>query len=335
MLITIIYSLPTTEVKHSPYLASEYDTKVSALEVAMALRSRGEKVKLKAISTKNISAIREIKSGLIFNLIEWTGHDLEKTIESIKLLEKSSLPFTGATAVNYLLTSDKYLMKVALVKAKLPTADYQHFISGKEKIDRNLNYPLIIKLIREHCSIGLEKDSVVDNPESLRKKILETINQYHEPVIAEEFLPGREYQVTVISKNGKLIVLPPAEIKYLNGHYKFLTYQGRWDENHPDFKGTKVIRAKLSSVKLKKLKALALATFKKLNFRDYARLDLREDKKGEFMIMEINSNPGLGDDEEYGMTVSYKAAGMSFADFVWSIVQSAQSRNFKNKKLLV
>ncbi len=75
------------------------------------------------------------------------------------------------------------------------------------------------------------------------------------------------------------------------------------------------------------LTKISTAAFTELGFRDYARFDVRCDAEGHPYFLELNSNPGLGDDDEYGMTLSYKAVGMTFADFVWEIVQSALRRS--------
>ncbi len=71
--------------------------------------------------------------------------------------------------------------------------------------------------------------------------------------------------------------------------------------------------------------AVARDTFTRLSFRDYARLDIRV-RDEDIFILEANSNPGLDDDPEYGITVSYKAIGMTFADFMWEIIQSCLRR---------
>ena len=118
-------------------------------------------------------------------------------------------------------------------------------------------------------------------------------------------------------------MLPPAEILfYGGGGPQFLTYESRWDESHPDYDASTVEVAKLSLHQLKYLEKICLEAFRAFGFRDYSRIDIR--MRGDtFYILEANANPGLGDDEDYGMTVSYKAAGMTFSDFMWEIVQAA------------
>ena len=65
--------------------------------------------------------------------------------------------------------------------------------------------------------------------------------------------------------------------------------------------------------------------FQALRYRDYCRLDIRACDNGVF-ILEANANPGVEDSTGYGMSVSFHAAGMNFADFLWKIVASALQR---------
>ncbi len=164
--------------------------------------------------------------------------------------------------------------------------------------------------------------------QSLRKIVKKRIATYHQPVFAEMFLNGREFQVTLIEKDEGLCVLPPAEIIYTNGtNVPLLTYESRWDEHHTDYSNSKVTLGKLSKELEQKIIAMSTSAFTSMGFRDYARFDIRCDINEQPYFLELNSNPGLGDDPEYGMTISYKAAGMTFADFVVEIVYSTLRRS--------
>jgi len=326
MKIIVLYNLPTERVLEGPYLASEEDTRLSAIAVSRALKSKGAKVKLVPVQTDNINLLKHLSADLVFNLIEWTGLELPFSLKAFRLLEQMRIPFTGAGSANYLLTSDKLKLKSALRRAGLPTAPWQAFRTGRETIRTHLPYPLLVKLALEHCSIGLLADSVVTKPRQLQRIVQARLFQFQQPVIAEEFLSGREFQVTVISTASGIKALPPAEIIYREPHYRFLTYAGRWEEEHPEFQATQVKLASVSPALRHELASVSLEAFHKLNFRDYARMDLRCRDSGEVVILEANSNPGLDDHQEYGLTISFKAAGFTFADFVWEIVQSALRR---------
>jgi D-alanine-D-alanine ligase len=190
----------------------------------------------------------------------------------------------------------------------------------------DFHYPVIIKPALEHCSIGLTHESVVHDAVTLSLRISERLRTFEEPMVAEEYIKGREFQVTAIDTAHGLRVLPPAEILFdaKNGD-QLLTYDSRWDDSTADYKSSHVVLSALDPGLAASIDVVTKKTFIDLGFRDYIRLDIRV-RAGNIFILEANSNPGLSDDFEYGMTLSYKAVGWTFADFVWKIVESAVRR---------
>jgi D-alanine-D-alanine ligase len=217
-------------------------------------------------------------------------------------------------------------MKKALDLQKLPTARWQLFETGTETVRHDFRYPVIVKLAFEHCSIGLTHDSVVATSRELVARAAERIKTFGEPVVAEEFIIGREFQVTAIETRGGIVILPPAEILFdTQGPESLLTFDSRWNETTADYVSSRVGLPVLPADFVGRIATVAKKTFMELGFRDYARLDIRT-AGNTIYILEANSNPGLSDSDEYGMTVSYKAGGMTFADFVWTIVGSSMRR---------
>lgn len=327
MKIAIIYSLPTLRAIASPYIDTDKDTEASAREIGTALVGKGAEVELLPITEDNLNVIDTISADLIFNLIEWTGLDVGLTIAAFKKFEAQSVPFTGCSLSSLIQVADKIKMKNDLDMAGLPTPSWQEFKTGNEQVSRNLKFPVITKLALEHCSIGLTRESVVGNPQELKKVTKKFINEFKQPVFAEEFIPGREFQVTIIEDDQGIQVLPPAEIIFKNpGELAFLTYKSRWDETHADYETSTVGLAQLTSDFKNKLENVSLEAYRVFGCRDYGRIDIRT-RGNDIFILEVNPNPGLGEDEEYGMTVSYRAANLTFADFIWKIVESCLRRS--------
>ena len=52
------------------------------------------------------------------------------------------------------------------------------------------------------------------NETEVRQKASEMIRQYKQPMLVEEYIDGDEAQVTVLEKNGRPWVLPPAVFRY-------------------------------------------------------------------------------------------------------------------------
>lgn len=331
MHIAILYSLPTRRAKISRFLATDEDTVESAHEVERALQEKGANTTLVAVGEDAIeTTISQIRADCIVNIIDWTGLDLPLSMKAMDALVATGIPYTGADRDAFARGVDKVLMKQTLDVHHLPTARWQLFATGGEPVKPGFSYPLIVKLAKEHCSVGLGSGSIVHSERELIAHVREQLIAYTQPVIAEEFLTGREFQITLYEEETGLVMLPPAEVTYkVTGHKALLTYESRWNERHPEFHTSGMTLAKLSDAERMAFEKICTAAFRAFGFSDFTRIDARLDKDKHFMILEANANPGLGDDPLYGMTVSYRAAGMTFADFVWKIVQSCMRRATK------
>jgi len=328
MNIAILYTLPTRRAKKSAFIDTDEDTIASAKEVAKAIFQKGALPMLVGLPEDAIEkTIREIKADCIVNLIDWTGLDLPLSLQAMDILESLGIPFTGASRRAFELGADKIAMKRHLDANNLPTPRWQLFTTGHEEVQKDFSYPVIVKLVKEHCSIGLGKASIVKNQEELIVLVHKQLITYHEPVIAEEFISGREFQITLLEKKSGLTMLPPAEVTYkVKGINAMLTYASRWEEDSPDFHTSGMALAKLTDEQLQIFETLCKKAFRAFGFTDFTRIDARLNDQGKFMFLEANANPGLSDDPLYGMTVSYKSVGMTFSDFVWEIIQSCLRR---------
>ena len=194
------------------------------------------------------------------------------------------------------------------------------------------SFPLIVKPAWEHCAIGVEQQSVVHGYQSLEIRTRAMWEKFRQPILVEEFLDGNEYQVTILEKEGKPWVLPPAEIIYkkIEGLEPLISFSEKWLDNKTEddmselkiFQGSQELRDKIER--------LALSAFIKLDCKDYVRLDLRE-KGGEVYILEVNVNPGLDWDPNWGVAVAGQAAGLDFAGLLKVIMDSAVFRFFHTK----
>ncbi len=340
MHIAVVYSLPTRRSLATPYAATDEDTKISAEAVAAALSVKDAEVTLLPIAEDSITDIKKIRADCIFNLIEWDGLDMALALRAFGLLESLGIPFTGISKGALEGIADKIRMKEQLMAAGLPTPAWQLFKTGKEKIDPATNFPVIVKPLYEHCSVGLTHEAVVDTPADLLRVVAKQITHYGQPVFAEQFIVGAEFQVTVLEQQGRLTVLPPAEILFTtSGTRAFLTYGGRWMPGHPDWMNSLVVLSAAAPGLKTTLADVSTRAFQTLSYRDYSRLDIRVNSgnpkdsrnwQDRVYILEANANPGVEDSTGYGMSVSFHAAGMNFIDFLWEIVASALRR--KNRR---
>ncbi len=325
--VAVVYSKPTKDMAKSSFVATDDDTEISAIEVQEALQKHHIHAFLFPVTSETIDEISTIHADCIFNLIEWSGKDFDLAIKAMKCIENTGIPFTGASTYNYTISSDKKLMKELFDTFHIPTPKWQICVTGDEDIRTDFSFPVILKLELEHCSIGLSKDAIVEDVKDLKRKIKEKIKRFKQPILVEEYIEGRELQVTALVRDSKVMVLPACEVIFKEqGKDAFLTYESRWNEDHPDYKQSYVELAKLSKDLEKRLTDVCLALFTKLQYNDYTRVDIRLDKHEHIFILEANANPGLGDEDEYAMTVSYRAEGYTFDMIIMDILKSAMKR---------
>jgi D-alanine-D-alanine ligase len=87
--------------------------------------------------------------------------------------------------------------------------------------------------------------------------------------------------------------------------------------------------AQIDSVLKKQLKDIALQVYKILGCRDYARVDVRVDPQGHIYVLECNPNPDISEDA--GFPKAVKAAGLSYSDFVETVIKQTIQRNLNDK----
>jgi len=290
---------------------SDLDTQNSAFKVAKQLADEGFVCEEVGIGLNEVDKVRNLVADLIFNLVEWTGNNIKQGTEVIKILEKRKIPFTGSGSRGFLLSSDKVWMKEEMVKNNIPTPGQQ--------------FPMIVKPAYEHCGIGITQKSIAKNEKDLRFMMHDLREKYNQPVIAEEFIEGRELHVTILEKNGRPWVLPPAEVVFEKPG-AVLSYEMKWNEKSPEYTQAHMEPAVLNSKLKTQISKLAQKCYLKLGGRDYPRLDMRI-RGEEVFVLEINNNPGLDFDLDSGMGVSARLAGFtSYGKLLKHIVENAYSR---------
>jgi D-alanine-D-alanine ligase len=283
---------------------SEQDTIKSAKNVSETLGAT-----LFPVTKLQLSNIRSIKADVIFNLIEWTGHDAKYAIQAIDILDELKIPYTGSKKYGHIVGNDKVLMKQKMIELGIPTPKYQ--VYDKEFITNNLQFPTIVKLAREHCSIGLNETNVVSNVDSLRSKISDLRSKYDMPILVEEFIAGDEVQVSVLDKDGSCWLLPPDRIIFeATGRDSILSHSAKWKDG-----GMNSLWGEFEKYPLILQQGILQAAkdcYVGLGGRSYSRIDIRV-RGDEYFVLEINNNPGIDWDDDNALCHAAKKAG--FVDF--------------------
>lgn len=187
-----------------------------------------------------------------------------------------------------------------------------------------LNFPVILKLLNEDASIGISEFSVVTNFKCFKKQLQFLFGTYNHPVIVEEFIEGRELNVAILGNQ----VLPISEIIFSglpDDLPRIVTYDGKWIEGSIYYNFTKPsCPAKLDVKTKKKIESTALAAYRAMNCRDYARVDIRLNKKNIPYVIEVNPNPDISTDSGFARAAA--ASGFTHEKLLTEIVRFALAR---------
>ncbi|MBK9333306.1 MAG: hypothetical protein IPM96_13080 [Ignavibacteria bacterium] len=270
MKINIIYNDPTqystgrnyddgvTDIDKidEPIDMSEFGVLDELKSVQRALIPTGHETKITAVALdvyKLIDELRDDRPDMIFNLCESLDGDPTQEMNIAALFEILKIPYTGSRALTLGLALNKWRVKEILNYYEIPTAP--HYVCANSREFRNNGYsklkdkfPLIVKPSREDASIGIDNKSVVYNDEELKKRIEYILDEHKQPALVEQFIDGREINVSVVGNVKKdesdLIVFPISEIDFSDmpdDYQKIVSYNSKWMYKTVEFAGTKAV----------------------------------------------------------------------------------------------
>jgi D-alanine-D-alanine ligase len=259
----------------------------------------------------------------IFNLVETVyGYPL-KDYEITSAMEAMGIPFTGCSSKVLKICSDKSLTKNILRKRNLLTPRYEVVKPGESVIPR-LDFPLIVKPMREDGSVGISKNSVVYSSEMLFEKVNEIHAAYYQPALVEEYLEGRDISVALLGSRERPQVLPPAECVFRPSYEgaRIQTFDSKWLADSADYQNCyTACPCELDGALLKHIEETCSKAYRILGCRDYARVDLRLVDHSPYII-EVNPNPCINPHDS-GFVRAGKVAGYSFDDLIQMILTSS------------
>jgi D-alanine-D-alanine ligase len=266
--------------------------------------------------------ISSIKADVIFNLFEGFDGRPETEGQVAEILSKSGIPFTGCPPSVLAAALDKSETKKLFKSAGIPTPGYQ--ILSSENIGTfHLDFPCIVKPLAEDASHGISEDSVVNEFKALERQVTQICNLFGGRAMVEEYVDGREFNTTVMG-DGRLTIPGISEIVYTLPPDKprILTFQAKWEENSLYFDNTRAVcPALISPQEHRKISKIAKAAFRLVGCRGYARVDFRQDKFGNFKVLEINPNPDITPGS--GAALQAVSSGMTYSEFINKIIHFA------------
>ncbi len=236
------------------------------------------------------------------------GQGEDGTVQAI--LDMVGVSYTGSGHLASALAMDKDLSKLLFRAAGVPTADWLMANSRTSVrpagVEAALGLPVVVKPSKQGSTVGL---TLVKDRGELPAAIAEAF-RYDDEVMIEAFVPGRELTVSVLGD----VALPVGEIK---PKHEIYDYECKYTAGM----AVEEFPADLTPEQTLEAQAHALAAFRALKLRGYARIDFRMTPEGEFSCLEANTLPG--------MTVTSllpqaaQAHGLSFAELCERIARLA------------
>lgn len=266
-----------------------------------------------------LSEIREFSPDAVFNIA--AGYRTKRDQASIAaVLELSGVPFTGSSAEAHMIGLQKHLAKMVMQAAGIRTPGFNAAFGPRdldERLVEGLSFPVIVKPGAEGSSVGISRESVVTDLRQALSAASRLLCAYGPPVLAEEFIAGREFTVGLLGYP-RLLALPVEEIVFTeDGVY---TYSVKAKDN-VRIECPADIPDRLSS----SLQDMAVKTAYAVGCRDIARVDFRVSGDGVAYVLEINTLPGLMPGYSELPRIAEKA-GIGYTEIVKILLDGALAR---------
>ena len=135
------------------------------------------------------------------------------------ILEMVGIPYVGSGPLAHSLALDKVVTKMILQQHGVPTPDFVVLQAPDVELPE-ITYPMIVKPKSEAVSFGLK---IVNNEEELREAAGIIYNEFKQPILAEQYIEGREINVALLGNNPPE-ALPPVELHFGEGGPPIYTY---------------------------------------------------------------------------------------------------------------
>ena len=261
----------------------------------------------------------ELKPRFVYNLVETIDNCGELHFVAPALLDFLKIPYTGVQSEQLAITTNKVLTKKILKSNNIDTANW-FLLDQLELLEDDKMY--IIKPTKEDGSLGIHGESVFKGSERNRFTNLEDKNRY----FIEEFLPGREFNISVLGGKDEPEVLPLAEMLYHNypeDKPKVMGFAAKWEEDSFEYNNTsrtydyEFVHPEFED----EIKELCKKCWHAFNLKGYIRIDIRLTSDNVPHVIEINGNPCIS--ENGGFYAASKKAGYKFNDVMKRIVADA------------
>jgi D-alanine-D-alanine ligase len=259
---------------------------------------------------------------LVFNIAEGL-HGIGREAQVPAILDAYDIPYTFSDPLVMALTLHKGMTKHVLRNAGIPTTEFVVVAEPADLHKVGFAPPYFVKPVAEGTGKGVTPDSIVRLRKDLGAACRNLMAAFHQPVLVEPYLSGREFTIGVLGTGSDARVLGTMEVILGDmaeaGVYSY-TNKERCEElviyQRVDAADDPVVR---------KAEAIVLEAWRVLGGRDAGRADVRCDHDGAPQFMEVNPLAGLHP-EHSDLPILCSKLGIPYLQLIEGIVRSAQIR---------
>ncbi len=310
---------------------AEWDSPETIGAVEYALQKIGKVVRLEA-NEEFPDRLRRARPDIVFNIAEGlNGANREAHVPAI--CEFFGVPYSGSDPFTLSLCLDKARTKETLAFHRIATASFAVVRSSADLPKaRALQLPLFVKPLHEGSSKGITDRNLCWDYDQLAEQTAFLLNAYRQPVLVEQYLPGKEFTCGVLGNGNEATVLPIVGMNFEalpEGALPIYSFDAKfvWDrpENPLDIFECP---AKVSPSLRSAIESTVLSAFHALGCLDWARVDIRLDSAGIPNLIEVNPLPGIlpRPEDNSCLPKSARAAGIGYDELIQSCLRHAATR---------
>ncbi|MGH6872869.1 MAG: D-alanine--D-alanine ligase family protein [Rhizomicrobium sp.] len=299
---------------------AEFDSEITIDAICAALAGQGWDVDRIGNVNRLVERLgKGERWDAVFNFCEGLN-GLSREAQVPALLEAYKIPYVFSDALTLALTLDKAMCKRVVRDCGIATADFAVIANMADAKAVKLAFPLFLKPVAEGSGKGVDEHSKVESRKQLLDTAKDLFARFHQPVLVETFLPGREFTAAILGTGADAKVLGVSEIcrkaNWVGEGYGYVNKE-YWEDK------CEIIAA--DPISAKGVGDVALAAWRALRCRDGGRVDIRNDANGRPNFIEVNPVAGLRPDYS-DMCFIATREGLSYPQLIGRIMDSFLKR---------
>jgi len=245
------------------------------------------------------------------------------------LLELAEVPYVGAGVLGSAIQMDKEVSKRLLVAAGLPVLPYVCVHKAElardqrgcvDRVLRALSLPVFVKPANLGSSVGIHK--VKTAAELL--PALEDAVRYDPKIVVEQGIAARDVEISLLGDD-PVEASVPGEIRT---HREWYDYEAKYVDEATEL----LVPAPISDALAQELRDTAIAAYRALEGRGFARVDFLVDRDSlAYYVNELNSLPGFTDVSMYPRM--WEASGLPYPALLDRLIELAIESHRERAKL--